>query len=528
MSASKEKKTRQDRTASNWADPKTAREAKQRKEQRRSDILYAAIAIIFVVVAIVSLTWKSGIVQRKATAVTIKGENYSASEVQYYFMDSYESFVNQYYNYLSYMGLDTSKSLKSQECKMSSDAGTWYDYFMKQGLEKMCSVHALCDAADAKGLKWNGSMQSDFDDSIKSLQDTVKSYNSNHSTTYSVKQYIRMVYGTLMTQSVYEDQLKLSIQAQAYSKQYSDSLTYTTDQLTTAYEKDPNSYDVVDYQSVKISGTPASKKGADGNTVDPTEAEKTAAMAAAKKLANSIYADYQKGKKLSDLADANDTATYNNGVGGTYSDSVLMKWLFDSSRKAGDSAVLADTDNSAYYVVVFGSRSRNDYNTVNVRHILIKVDTSSLDSSSSSYKEDLQARKDEAKKKAEDLLSKWKSGTATEDSFATLANENSEDSGSNTNGGLYQQVYKGEMVSAFNDWCFDASRKAGDTGIVYGESDSYSGYHVIYFVGKDLPYWQVQVTNDLKNNAYSTWYTNLTKDYTATQHSFGIRFVGAN
>ena len=35
------------------------------------------------------------------------------------------------------------------------------------------------------------------------------------------------------------------------------------------------------------------------------------------------------------------------------------------------------------------------------------------------------------------------------------------------------------MVTNFNDWIFDASRKPGDTGIV--ESDY--GYHIIYFVG---------------------------------------------
>ena len=47
----------------------------------------------------------------------------------------------------------------------------------------------------------------------------------------------------------------------------------------------------------------------------------------------------------------------------------------------------------------------------------------------------------------------------------------------------------------------------------------------MYFVGTNLPYWQVQVTNALKNNDYNTWYTAQTKDYTATQHSFGIQYV---
>ena len=527
MSASKEKKTRQEPRGLNWSDPKTAREAKQQKEQKRSDRMYAAIAIAFAVIAIVALTWKSGIIQKNATAVTINGENYSASEVQYYYMSEYQSFVSQYYNYISYMGLDLSKSLKSQECSMVKDGGTWYDYFLQQAMTKMSSVHALCDAAEKDKFQWSDAMQSDYEDNLDSLNSAVDSYNTNHSTSYSTKQYIRMVYGTLMTEKIYRAELKLGILAQAYSDQYSKSLTYTTDQLAKAYQDDPNAFDVVDYKSVRINGAPAAKTDSDGNTVAATDEEKTAAMDSAKTLANSIYAGYQGGKSLSDLADANsDTATYSDGVGGTYSDSVLMNWLFDTSRKAGDSAMLEDTDNSAYYVVVYGSRYRYEYNTVDVRHILIKVDTSDLDSSSSTYQTDLQSRKDTAKKKAEDLLAQWKAGNATEDSFAELANKNSEDTGSNTNGGLYQQVYKGEMVEEFNNWCFDSARQPGDTGIVYGESDSYSGYHVIYFVGTDLPYWQVQVTNSLKSNDYNTWYTALTKDYTATTHSFGAGFVG--
>lgn len=39
-------------------------------------------------------------------------------------------------------------------------------------------------------------------------------------------------------------------------------------------------------------------------------------------------------------------------------------------------------------------------------------------------------------------------------------------------------VGNGEMVTAFEDWCYDAARKAGDTGIIQTEY----GYHVMYFV----------------------------------------------
>lgn len=158
---------------------------------------------------------------------------------------------------------------------------------------------------------------------------------------------------------------------------------------------------------------------------------------------------------------------------------------------------------------------------MDVRHILIQPEATTLSEDDEGYDADVQAKKDAAKQKAEDLLAQWKAGDATEDSFAQLANENSTDTGSNTNGGLYTEVYQDQMVEAFNDWCFDAARKPGDTGIV--ETDY--GYHIMYFVGTDLPYWEVQVRDTLKNDDFNTWYTEKTADYTAEQSSFGIRFV---
>ncbi len=120
--------------------------------------------------------------------------------------------------------------------------------------------------------------------------------------------------------------------------------------------------------------------------------------------------------------------------------------------------------------------AKTDKNNVHVRHILISVeDTENEDSWT------------QAQKQAQDLLALWKQGEATEDSFAALANEHSTDPGSNTNGGLYEDVYPGQMVEPFNDWCFAEGRMVGDTGVVKTDY----GYHVMFFSGVgDSIYWQ--------------------------------------
>lgn len=95
---------------------------------------------------------------------------------------------------------------------------------------------------------------------------------------------------------------------------------------------------------------------------------------------------------------------------------------------------------------------------------------------------------------AEKILNEWKNGEATEESFGALANTYSEDGGSSTNGGLYENVYKGSgMTENFQNWAIDMSRQTGDTGIVQTEF----GYHIMYFVSGE-PQWIYTARNDLR------------------------------
>ena len=326
-----------------------------------------------------------------------------------------------------------------------------------------------------------------------------------------------------MTRSIYEEQTRRSMLATAYLQDYQDSLSYTDEELEAAYEEARTTYDHVTCQFVRVNGA-AADTDEEGNEIEVTDEMTAEAMATAKTTADAIYAAYQAGTSLEDAAaEYESTASYTNSESYTYNTSVLGEWLYDDARQAGDSAVLEDADNDAYYVVVFNSRGRDDYNTVNVRHILIQPEASELSEDDEGYEDDVAAKDAEAQQKAQDILDEWEAGAATEDSFAELANEYSADGGSNTNGGLYEQVYQGQMVTEFNDWCFDPARQPGDTGIIHNDS---TGYHVMYFVGYDKPYWQIRVTNALVSDAVDSFYTEKTEGYTAEQSSFGMRFVG--
>lgn len=113
---------------------------------------------------------------------------------------------------------------------------------------------------------------------------------------------------------------------------------------------------------------------------------------------------------------------------------------------------------------------------VDVRHILVKITGETKDENGQIVytEEDWEA----CRAKAQAILDAWMAGDKTEDSFAKLATEKTEDGGSKQTGGLYESVYKGQMVEPFETWCFDEIRQKGDTGLV---KTTY-GYHVMYYV----------------------------------------------
>ena len=106
---------------------------------------------------------------------------------------------------------------------------------------------------------------------------------------------------------------------------------------------------------------------------------------------------------------------------------------------------------------------KSDNGSVKVSHILIGYEGGQSQPKEPRTKED-------AEKLANELLEKAKRAP---DTFADLAEEFSEDPGSATKGGTYDNVPKGQMVPPFNDYIFN--NEIGDIGVV----ETVFGYHVI-------------------------------------------------
>ena len=205
------------------------------------------------------------------------------------------------------------------------------------------------------------------------------------------------------------------------------------------------------------------------------------------------------------------TAVLGSALSQDYTANAYYDWLTSADRKAGDVEVIEST--SGYYVVLLTDRYLNDAATVDVRHILAKAELTPADEEAGTpaATEPTQEQMDAAKARAQEALDRYLAGEQTAEAFGALANELSDDTGSNTKGGLYTYVEEGSMVKGFNDWIFDPARQSGDTGLVEQNEagGNYFGWHVVYFQGVNGPKWHEVAESALKSADMTAWLEGL-------------------
>ncbi len=220
---------------------------------------------------------------------------------------------------------------------------------------------------------------------------------------------------------------------------------------------------------------------------------------------------------LQGFATAEDFLAYNVGAGATiadyqsYMNTYYQGFMFFQGQY--EAMIPTQEELEAYFTEheeeYAASGITRDGVLVDVRHILILPEGATLETiRTETFPEEAWAA---GEKQAQDILNEWLSGEQTEEMFALLANDHSVDPGSNTMGGLYTDVYVGQMVEEFEAWCFDETRKPGDYGIVRTSL----GYHIMYF-SASRPVWQSEVESDLLGERGMALITATTEKYPMT------------
>jgi parvulin-like peptidyl-prolyl isomerase len=489
MSASKDKIVRKQQIEAGL-DKHTKAAAEAAKARRKSNIQYTVVAIVLVVVFAFIFLYNSAIPSKHLTAVSINGEDYTVAQLNYYYSSSYMSFYNNYYYYvLSGYFFDTSESLSNQAY---SDDMSWRDYFLDSAVNSMTEIQLLNEQAEAAGFTLSEEDEAAYAESVESIESSWEDYGYS-----SLKQYLNINYGKGVTMDLVKQELYRTYVASAYSQYVYDNYEYTTQELDAYYAEHADEYDMISYAYYTVTDETMDAQ-AIADAVDGTSEEE--------------FTAYME-ENFEDAAPV--SLTYaGSSLPSAYSD-----WLLDS-RQVGDATAI-DSDSGTTYVVMFLGRETNDYNPVDFRHILIQAEDTDGDGEYSD--EEIAA----AQTQAQDIYDQWLAGEATEDSFAQLAEEYSTDTGSNENGGLYEEVYKDAMVQPINDWLFADGRQAGDTEVVSYDGSNYTGTHVLFFVGADdLTYAQYQADTALRSDDYNTWLETAEADYEAvTSH---LKLCGQN
>ena len=524
-------------------------------------------SVVVAVVAVVALLAASlnfmEVPQMLIKAVTIDGKSYSMSELSCYYMMAYRSVVSQasaydqqygaQYGYGKlFTGYDTSLSPADQTTK--DDNGneiTWDEYFLQEAIESMANIKRYYNAAVEAGVELS-------EEDAASIQETLDYYKSNAGNA-SLSKLLSVNFGKGVTAKLFKKVLTEQAIASTYQEQLQEELKngYSDADIEKIYQEDITAYDVVtgrwftiDVESDVTAETASGEEESSGAERAPIAEELKAQEFISKVKSQQNYneetfkatvleyvdkddEDYEnyKNDAMTSLTKV-DKETLKSKVGET-----AANWFYEQDgngnyvRQAGDMNYFLNEDNSLVYIFyASGAPFRDEAVQASVRHILVQYPTETTEAVSGEEATDTEETtvaaevKSECKSEAESILAQYKdyineneSGVADEEYFGELASKLSDDTGSQSNGGLCSDMRNdGSYVKNFEDWVFaegqfdGETRTAGDTGIVETEF----GYHVMYYVGAhDHPEWYETILNERANEDWEKKQTEFDESF---------------
>lgn len=367
------------------------------------------------------------------------------AQLQVYYWAEIYSFLDYYGYYIYYFGLDTSKPMNEQI--MDEKTGmTWEQYFLEQAIDSWQRYMVLCDHAAEADFEMDADSKAYLEDLRPSMEEALA--ESDYET---LDEMLQAEYGAGCSFADYEVYLNDYYTANLYFSQLYEEQIVTEEDMEAYFKKNEdtlkNSYGITkesgklaDYLYILVAPEGGTKDSA-GNITYPD-----GAWEAAKDKAQGLYDQWLEGDKSED--------SFVSLIEGLASDKAVSAGMKEFAAKYSQT-------------------------TVDVRHILICPEGGKTENNVTTYTDE---EWEAARVKAQKLLDDWVAGGATEESFATLANEHSADkNGKVTDGGIYTNVTKNSMVAEFDAWIFDENRQYGDNGIVKTQF----GYHLMFFVGAD-------------------------------------------
>ncbi len=511
----------------------------------------------------------SGMLERGKVAFNVGETEVTMAEYSYYYNSAFNNYFQYSYQYDTYYGQGMGKMYTGYDYAVAPDQQayegeiegienpTWCDFFDYSAKESIKLVKGALAYAAENNITLDEEDKKEVEEAMTTFKENAKSGN------YSLPAYLRAFFGKAMTTSllekICEEQILNEKVQEVKLAEFSDS--YSDKKIEKEYKDNIETYGAVSLRNYVIKAETVTVKAEKEGEEDKTEVTKET-MADAKTKAENFVKRLENGEDFKDVASAfeklagsekykemktDDSLTLAEDT--TYSDlsydtsdEEFLDWAMNSKTEKG-ATYIVENENEGYtvYMMVDPVHHTPDVKTYDVRHILLQFPEEeeteeetaegeeSKEETTEAAKEekeevkvellnaadydvtvdidvDLETTKDKALyKEAQDILATYLAGDKTEDSFAELAVKHSADSNA-ADGGIYEDVPRGQMVPEFEGWSLAEGRKAGDVGIV----ETTYGYHIMYAVNEaEVTTWSDTIKNDLASVEYNAFAEEL-------------------
>lgn len=474
-----------------------AKEERDKKISRITGIVLAAALVCFVA----SFPIRTFLTVN-GTYITVDGESVSRVEFDYYYNVAISNYLSGQGAWLYYAGIDLSGDLSQQ---MYSEDMSFKDFFDEMAVDLMAQNKALEKEGRAAGFTY------DTAEKYKEYMESLKEYASKEGV--SAREYIRGTYGAYATESRVKPYVEEMMYANAYYESVVEDMVISQDEIEQYYNEHKNNYDLIDFRlnsvSAELPKEPTEladpvESAAPAESTAPAEGEGSGTDGAESEYEPSeaeIAAAMEKAKAEAENMEKTIKTEGNQTVGAFYSDVlyILRDWLFAEERNPGDTTVIEDASSNRYYVLAFEKRYRNTAPTVDARVVMTNNGN------------------------GQEILDEWKSGEATEASFAELSDKYNDPAVTDAQGGLYEEMQVSYLAAELGDWFGDSSRVKGDTAVISPEGDTYS--YVVYYVGANREEWIVNIENTLRSSRASEYADKLAESITVEDKKGNLNYL---
>lgn len=431
----------------------------------------------------------SDAVEIKPDDIALKSENFTMtmSEVSYIFFQNYKDFRYTNYESFNMYNIDPDKSLKEQEYH---DGITWFEYFSDASVSYLEYILTFCEAAKEAGMELTDEDYETIDKTVASWTDYAKDMD------LSEEELFKSYLGDNVNADTLRSFLPKETLALKYYNKMISEYSFTDDEMAAYANENRGKFYRIDYIKYTFDE--------DSDDAAAAHAEELAKITDAESF--SAYIDNHINNVASSAGGTTDIGDCYVNYASRNEYSEFSKWAFDSEDAAQNTTYTEKNDVDGKYTVYLLTATPylEQYKTRNIRYILENVSSHSSHQDTMDY--------------LSGLLDKWKEGESTEDSFAEMAYNYSQDRSTNLSGGLEKNMSKSStgLSKELINWLFDEGRQAGDTAVLRANQAAYAA---VYYIGEDEIQWKYLVRQSMTEDKYLKDYEDLQKVYPVTTDS---------